>query len=475
MNGRSPRQIALVTALGAGLVVASGLSAFFFLSASRSSPGAHRPVPGEKPSIVLILTDDQRVGTLWAMPNVSHKLIDRGIWFVNGFVDDPLCCPSRSSILTGNYVHRTGVWSNRTPFGGFPKFHDRSTVATWLHSAGYRTALFGKYLNQYGGKYVPPGWDEWNAFSGMRHSFYYNYWMNVNGKLTSFGRDPSDYSTSLLASRAASFIRTTPGPLFVYFAPYAPHLPTTPAPADEDSFRHLTPWRPPGYDEADVSGKPAWVRRLSRLTPDTRARIEDLRTRTYQSLQAVDRGVGQLMDALAATGRLHNTLIVFMSDNGYSWGEHRWIEKEAPYEEDIRVPFVVRYDRLVGAPRKDHHLVVNIDVAPTFGAVAGARVPATDGRSLLPLLKSPRPPWRSHFLVESMKNRPIPSYCEIRADRYAFIEYGTGEQELYDLRRDPHELDNRARDPLLRRTLVSLHADLTRLCHPPPPKFHRPP
>src|SRR6266702_5796982 len=146
----------------------------------------------------------------------------------------------------------------------------------------------------------------------------------------------------------------------------------------------------------------------------------------YASLLSVARAVGAIVDALQATGRLHNTLIVFMSDNGYLWGEHRWNDKVVPYEESIRVPMVVRDDRVVSAPRVDRHLVVNLDIAPTFAAFAGAKAPGAQGLNFLPLLSSgsgPGPPWRTDFLIEHMNLLHVPSYCGIRSERYVYVHY----------------------------------------------------
>src|SRR5712691_5385625 len=229
--------------------------------------------PG-KPSIIFILTDDQRWDTLGAMRTVSSELIAHGVDFTNMFVANPLCCPSRASILTGEYSHTTGVWQNKGPIGGFHSFHqDHSTVATWLRTAGYHTALFGKYLNGYTGTYIPPGWEHWAAIAGETspYDLYYKYTLNVDGTLVNRGNKGTDYSTNVLAGMAQDYIRKTKGPLFVYFAPFGPHTPTTPAPGDAPP--KLAPFRPPSYDEADVSDKPAWVQHLAPIASDRAARI----------------------------------------------------------------------------------------------------------------------------------------------------------------------------------------------------------
>jgi arylsulfatase A-like enzyme len=439
-----------------------------------SDPGASG-APSGPPNIVLILTDDQRFDTMWSMPTVESELVAKGIEFTNGYVSNPLCCPSRAAILSGQYSHSNGVYTNipTQPYGGFPAFRDRSTVATWLQAGGYRTGLIGKYLNGYKGKYVPPGWDHW--FVTWSEGAYFNYTANANGNLRSYGRSPADYGTQVLGNKAADFIRTTDPnqPLFLYFAPHAPHSPATPAPADAQAFSDLPPWRPPSYGEADVSDKPAYVRAHQPITDAKAAKIAKFRLDQYRTLLGVDRAVKKILDALTASGRLSNTMIVFMSDNGYLWGEHRWYAKQVPYEEGIRVPFVVRYDAMIDTPRTDGHLVANIDLAPTFAALAGVGAPNVDGRNLLPLLTSTDPPWRSDFLLELLNFGKVgaPTFCGVHTERYVYVDYGSGEEELYDLKRDPYEMQNKAKSAAYAGVLRFLRSRLKTLCDPVPPGF----
>ena len=435
------------------------------------APAAHR-LPN-RPSVLLVLTDDQRFDALGHMPIVRRELVAHGVTFSNAFVSNSLCCPSRTSILTGDYSHTTRVYREIAPYGQFSWLDDRSTVATWLHGAGYATGLFGKYIDGYQlaglRGYVPPGWDRWVAFL---HSSYYDYRLSIDGTVHQYGERPSDYSTTVLTKRAVSFIRGRKGPVFVEFAPAAPHAPAIPAPGDAHAFDSMRPWRPPSYDEADVADKPAYVRSLPRFTPAAAAAEDEFRRRQYETLLAVDRSVGELLDALRATGRLSNTLVVFTSDNGLSWGEHRWTKKEVPYEESIRVPLVIRYDPVVRQPRVDPHLALNIDLAPTIADVSGAGTPTVDGRSLLPLLRSPHAPWRRDFLLEHMQGtNHVPTYCGVRTEHDVYIQYATGEEELYDLRRDPNELTNAVRDTSERAALVALRARLAELCDPSPPGY----
>jgi arylsulfatase A-like enzyme len=428
-----------------------------------------------RPDIVLILTDDQRFDTLWAMPTVRSELVAKGIRFTHGYVSNPVCCPSRSSILTGQYSHTTRVYTNhpKEPFGGFPAFRDSSTVATWLQEAGYLTALMGKYLNGYADSYIPPGWDRW--FVTWDGGAYFDYTANDDGSLRSFGSDPEDYGTDVLADQATDLIRTTDPeqPLFLYFAPHAAHGPATPAPEDVRRFADLRPWRPESYDEADVSDKPAYVRSHGPLSGSAKASIERFRRDQYRALRSVDRAVSEILDALTETGRLTNTLIVFTSDNGMLWGEHRWASKVVPYEESIRVPFVIRDDAVIASPRVDDRLVLNIDLASTFADVAGLPEPDVEGRSLVPLLTSSRALWRRDFLMEHLELSPggVPTYCGVHSSRYVYIDYATGEEELYDLERDPLQLTNVVANRLYADVLRAERVRLRQLCRPRPPRF----
>ena len=436
--------------------VAVALLACALAGPAAAAKNPRRSVVGQaddRPNVLLIVTDDQRWDTLWAMPNVQHLLVRKGVTFRNGFVVNSLCCPSRATILTGDYSHTTGVYRQISPYGAFASFDDSSTLATWLHEAGYTTALFGKYIDAYEAAaldgYVPPGWDHWEAFA---HSQYYNYGLSIDGEVRTFGEEPADYATKVLGADAESFIRsTTGGPLFVVYAPPAPHDPAPPEPRDESRFQDLGPWRPPSWNETDMSDKPDYVQQFRDLTEEHQAAIDRLRTDQYRTLLSVDREVASLVSALHATGRIHDTLIVYLSDNGLLWGEHRWDRKEVPYEESIRIPIIVRYDRLFTGAASVDALALNLDVAPTIADAAGLE-PITDGRSLLPLVAGETPPdWRHEFLVEHMKGmNPVPTYCAVRTEDHLYVRYSTHEAELYDLGAYPFELDNRAGDPAMR-------------------------
>jgi N-acetylglucosamine-6-sulfatase len=449
------------------------ISATLALPASPTIAEATTP-----PSIVLIVTDDQRWDTLWAMPNVQSDLVGHGVRFKSGFVVNSFCCPSRATILTGRYSHSTGVYRNGMEPFGYQDFDENSTVATWLHSAGYRTGLIGKYLGGYSESlvtHVPSGWDRWFAFvSGNGNGNYFEYSVSNDGTLNTYGEAPQDYSTDVLGAQAVSFIEGTSAsqPLFLYFAPRAPHEPATPAPRHADAFADLQPYRPDNYDEEIVADKPDHIANHDRISPEEQIELDALRINEYRTLLAVDEAVAGIVDALERTGRLSTTLIAFISDNGYLLGEHRTSGKKYPYEESIRVPLVVRYDPMTTKPRTDGHLALNMDLAPTFAALAGAATPTVDGASLLPLLVSKQNPWRQDFLIEnSQAVDHLPKFCAVRTRRYLYVNYGTSEHELYDIKVDPYEMDNLADDPAHQALLLSMNARMRALCSPPPPGF----
>ena len=304
------------------------------------------------PNIVLILTDDMRLDELEYMPKTQSLIVDEGVTYSNAFVTTSQCCPSRASILRGQYVHNHGVWSNAPPEGGYETFesqgYEASTIATWLQDAGYNAALIGKYLNGYPTsgqrRYVPPGWDEWYAKFG---GGYYDYSLNENGTgVVSYGSTEQDYSTDVLLDKAHDLIKRSAGysqPFFMYLAPNAPHDPYVSAPRHEGMFEDVQAPRPPSFDESDVSDKPLWVNSRSRLSADEEEQIDQVFRERLRMLQAVDDMVEGVVSELTAQGELDDTYIFFTSDNGYHLGEHRILEeKNTPYEESIKVPLAVR-------------------------------------------------------------------------------------------------------------------------------------
>jgi N-acetylglucosamine-6-sulfatase len=465
--------------------------------AAHALPGPSRPsAAAGPPNIILILTDDQDVqlGSVDYMSNVKSLLAQQGTTFSNFYVPLSLCCPSRTTILRGQFPHNTGVLGNSPPNGGFETAYadklESATVATLLHNAGYRTVLLGKYLNGYPDtapdNYIPPGWDEW--YSPVKGNPYseYHYMLNENGKPVTYGGTPADYLTDVIHAKAVDFIQRATAasasqPLFVYFATYAPHSPYTPAPRHANLFPDVKAPRPPSFNEPDVTGKPGYIKNKALLTQTDITGIDsDYRDRV-RALQAVDEAVADIVATLTATGRLANTYIFFASDNGYHMGEHRLLSgKYTPYETDIRVPLIVRGPGIpAGAVRQE--FAANLDLEATFADLAGvAPQPFSDGRSLKPLFGTrPTKQWRQAFLLEEFnqgeamppddiynpastlgireppdpaqvadESLAIPSYYGFQAPGYKYITYLTtagaiAERELY-ASWDPFELTNLA-------------------------------
>jgi arylsulfatase A-like enzyme len=457
----------------------------------------------QRPNILFILTDDLDTAEVAYMPKLKSLVSDRGISFENFFVNVSLCCPSRVSILRGQYSHNTQVLTNEGLNGGFETAYrlgvEKSTIATWLHAAGYRTALFGKYLNGYpksaSKTYIPPGWDEWaSAIEGNPYREY-NYTLNENGQLVSYGNDPEDYGTDVYTRKAVDFIDRTAKegkPFFIYLSLYVPHEPATPAPRHANLFPGVKAPRTPSFNEEDVSDKPQYLRQKKSLRQQDIARLDELYRKRLQSLQAVDEALVSLVNALNKTKQVDNTYIIFTSDNGFHLGQHRLLlGKQTAYEEAIRIPFIVRGPGIRGGQTRPH-LTGNVDLAPTFAELARTRAADfVDGRSLTPLFKSEPPSistWRQAYLLEhwQSKNRghvrtkpperprptqpdrrgsrekaievsqsrrrnrraprtQIPEYQGIRTRDYTYVEYKTGEKELYDLRGDRYQLNNLAK------------------------------
>jgi N-acetylglucosamine-6-sulfatase len=400
-----------------------------------------------KPNIVFILADDMRKDDLKYMPKTRSALGDKGMTFSNAFVSNALCCPTRATIMRGQYAHNTGVWSNKGSSGGLRAFrnngNEKDNVATRLDAAGYRTGLFGKYLNQYSGtKGKPPGWDRW--FAHTRGSRYYNYKINDDGRIINYGSTSADYETDGIAKHAKTFIGTTAKagmPFFAYVAPRAPHSPATPATRDKHTYDGLKAPRLPSFDEQNVADKPPWIRKLPRLSDAKKAKIDKRAEKRAETLQALDDLVAGIVGELNNSGVLSNTYVFFTSDNGWHAGEHRIPqEKWRPYEEDIRVPLLVRGPDVV-ARHQAHRLVLDTDYLPTFTDLADVHTPSyVDGRSLQPVLEEDKTAWRSAILLEAAASYS-PAYRSIRtSDGRKYVEYASGQRELYHLGHDPYEL-----------------------------------
>ena len=412
---------------------------------------ADAQVARDRPNIVFILADDLDKELLAShlshYPNIQ-ALADQGVTFDNAFVTNALCCPSRSTILTGLYAHNHHVMDNNPPEGGAPAFRpvEPEALPVWLENAGYTTGYVGKYLNNYDGTYAPPGWDEWK---GRVVGLPYLGKDQVEG----FGMDGKNAEgrthTQVFADEAVSFVGQHAGatPYFLFVSPYAPHDPGVHADSYDALFSDAHLPRPPSFNERDVSDKPAWIRDEPRLTTEQIAEAERLYRNRLRSMKDVDRMVGRLVGALRDTGELSSTYVVFFSDNGYHAGQHRLLmpPKRLAYEEDIKMPLIVRGPGVpTGVSRSG--MALNNDLAPTFAewAQADPLLPV-DGRSLVPMLStSPPSNWRTAFLAEAAAHEQIgrPAYRAVRTDNYLYVRYADGETELYNLDRDPYELES---------------------------------
>lgn len=443
--------------------------------------------PAARPNVVVLMTDDQTLRSMRALPRTRALIGARGARFANAFVNNPRCCPSRATFLTGQYSHNHGVLTNGPPIGGWQRLRGTSNwLPTWLRDAGYRTVHVGKFINHYGRddpREVPPGWDEWYATVDPTTYRYYGYTVNENGTLRTYGRDqdPFFYSTDFTARRSAQIVeRLAPAvqPFFLSVAFLAPHTggPREPgdpvgvgtpavAPRHRGLFAGVSLPRPASFDEADVSDKPALMRR-PRLSARSVSEIEQLYRQRLESLLAVDEAVERIVATLERTGELERTLIVFTSDNGYMAGEHRLPHGKAkPYEPAIRVPLLMRGPG-VSAGAQPTQLVTNADLAPTILDVARANAGRPqDGRSLLPLTRDPRVGRQRPVLIEVAKGRGMRTTA-IRTRRWLYAEHRGGARELYDMATDPLQLHSLHANPAhaARRALLARRLEALRRC-----------
>lgn len=403
------------------------------------------PARDTRPNFLVIITDDQRYDTMEYMPQTQKLIFDQGVTFTHAYITTPLCCPSRSSILTGMYAHNHGVHDNDGDLN-YP------TVIDDLHKVGYYTGLVGKYLNTWNGD-PRPEFDYWVSYA-HGETRYENPRLNVNGEWI---RHQGQYVTYTLGNYAMEFIDKAAKkrkPFALLLAVNAPHDPVTPAAEDANKLLDLPPFRPPSFNEADISDKPAWLSSDPLLTPDEIKAVDAFRRNQILTLISLDRTLDKVIARMKADGELDNTLIIFLSDNGKQWGEHRMTSKNSYYEESSRVPFALRYPPLVPKPYVENGIVANIDIAPTLYDLAGLPIPpSVDGMSLTQLLRKDSE-WRKGILIEGWPGRGV--YASIHTDRYVYVETVGDRSELYDLEKDPYELNNVAGDPAYQSVITQL-------------------
>jgi arylsulfatase A-like enzyme len=496
-------------------LAAAALAALCLLSLGARWQGARAATP-QPPSFLVIQTDDQTLDSLYAtfrepairaMPNTLDLIAKRGMTFNDYYVPYPLCCPSRVSLLTGRYSHSNGVKGNIQPNGGYFGFSFRAAathnLATWLQGAGYRTIHVGKFLNGYGdepyddGTAVPPGWTAWHTVvkADTTH-YYYGYSLNDNGTIDGpFGdsgswetreygvRDdygcpyaplnglPCFHETDTLTNFAIQELRETSPeqPFYLQLDYTAPHGDFRRPAGPEPTPRHYN-WfngkplphnRSEGLGEGNVNDKPRFIREAPYLTPSDVHTYRVYWDKQLESLRDVDDGVKLLIDTLGSQHRLRNTYVIFTSDNGFFFGEHRLIGgKFLAYEPATHLPFLIRGPHIRPGSESDE-LVANVDVAPTVLELAGVEADKSiDGRSLTPFFRDPglrtlRPLLFESFVESSDVEEagaiaeagasilaPPKDYEGIRLGPYKYIAWPTGEKELYNLERDPYELNN---------------------------------
>ncbi|MQA72879.1 MAG: sulfatase-like hydrolase/transferase [Solirubrobacterales bacterium] len=480
----------LALALAVGVTISIGLAGGAAGPESAGAQGAKGGkgafTPAGRPNIIVLLTDDQEKASMRVMKTVNKDLKREGVTLKRFYDNFPLCCPARSTLLTGQYAHNHGVLSNVPPDGGYGVFNEKhgdNYLPIWLQNAGYTTSYIGKYENGYAEpdeygttpREIPRGWDDWRVLAPSRAQ-YFKYQLNQNGRLTQATRKPRDYSTDVFTTKAKRFIRkTADSPFYLELGYAAPHgggggspgrscnRAAEPAPRDLGTLKgKFKGTLSPSFNEADVSDKPSPI---ANLAPLTEGQVRDtLRKRrcAWESLLAVDRSVGEIVDELARDGLLHNTYIFYVSDNGYLRGEHRIRNnKRFLYEESARVPIVVRGPGVAhGAQSND--VLVNADLTATFLEISGAAPGLVqDGQSLLPSLAQPELEHGRAILLEAYAGQPI---LGVRTARYLYAEWDTGEgppeKELYDTYVDPYQLDNQASNPAYAQVVADLGREL---------------
>ncbi len=423
-----------------------------FLGTAAGSIAAPFLAQRAKRNLVFILADDHRFDMIGCLghpflktPNLD-RLVRGGGLFENAFVTTSLCSPSRATILTGQYVHAHGVTDNVSPL---PQHLE--TFPQALQRGGYRTALIGKWHMGGDSDEPRPGFDRWVSFRGQGQ--YNDPVLNFDGSR----RKVNGYVTDIITDESLRFVRVNRDrPFLLYMSHKAVHSEFFPAARHRHLYSDVSIPRPASMadTEENYRGKPEWVRRQRNSWHgvdgmyDKKVSFDQFYRDYCRTLMGIDESVGALLNELEQSGLLNDTLIIYMGDNGFQFGEHGLIDKRTMYEASIRVPMIAHCPDLFGGGRRVPEMVLNLDIAPTFLDCAGAEMKQpVHGRSMLPLLQDKREGWRTEFLYEYYWERDYPqtpSVMGLRTDRYSFMDYhGIWDlDELYDLGQDPHQMRN---------------------------------
>jgi N-acetylglucosamine-6-sulfatase len=488
------------TRAGAAVIAIAAACTLALLTQGESSHAA-----SNKPNVIMFTTDDETVRDMIAMPKTVNLIAGQGANFPHAYVSMPLCCPSRITVQTGQYAHNHGVLGNVPPQGGYQRFNDQNDLPVWLQSAGYRTVHVGKMPNGFPAPhhddYVPPGWGPCPAgltpspdckgeFYGFLSpaSAYFGFALNENGTVKQYNAD--DYQTDVYADLAVDAIdnQTThhpDSPLYMQVQFFAPHDPADPSPSHAGAFAGTPLPIDASFNEKNVKDKPGWIRVIRRFGGGLISKIQARYERRLETLLSVDDAIERIVNELDAKGMLGNTYIIFTSDNGFMQGQHRLHQgKFAPYDPSVQVPMLIRGPGIPpgGQPRAP---VWNGDITPTILQATGASpgLPQ-DGRSMLPYAQDPNLRTTRPILLETgppgatvepgtastavkrhrvrfstyVKNLDLdrtaqiaraiiaPRYRAVRTGRYLLVKYSNGNREMYDVKRDPLQLNSVYKD-----------------------------
>ncbi|MFY9230284.1 MAG: sulfatase [Candidatus Nanopelagicales bacterium] len=437
-------------------------------------------------NVVLLLADDLDWPLFDDVPRLS-EFMDQGTTLTNFVVTESLCCPSRSSIMRGQYVHNHKVISNIPQTGGgWQTFYDlgrqKDCLPVWLSEAGITTSHFGKYLNGFPSRkqkptYTPPGWANFVSTTRGKVAYTgYNYTLNTNGTLQKYGDQPTDFLEDVLTAKTNEWLETATDPFYLEFSSYLPHSPAPAAPRFTGTRAGSQAPRLPNYNAFGIY-EPAWLKSQPKLGPKQQSNLDLLWTRRLESAESMADSFHAIMAQLETTGHLDDTLVIITSDNGYHVGSHRIPSgKHTPYREDSVVPAIFIGPGIAKGVTIDA-MTSTIDLAPTIAAIQGAATPTwLDGRNLMPLLLDPEnAPWRTGVLTENMapttpddpdySGFEAPKYDAVRTQDYLYVDYGRKQgAALYNLQTDPYEINNviRSTDPTIVRQLAAQAKALAR-------------